>query len=150
MHDKSEKHQLVGYGTYFLTWFALLALTALTVTVAGMRLGGLSVLGAIVIASVKATIVLLIFMHLRYETRVFRIMVVIVVLTLAVFIGLLLAADLRLPDRDQISRGNAALLRGKQVHCKAASSVNLCPIQQLDIIEAQLHRHREGQRCLSR
>jgi cytochrome c oxidase subunit 4 len=87
MQDKSDKHQLVGYGTYFLTWFALLVLTALTVTVAGMQLGSLSVLGAIVIASVKATIVLLIFMHLRYEARVFRIMVVVVVLTLAVFIG---------------------------------------------------------------
>ncbi len=87
MPDKSEKHHLVGYGTYFLTWFALLALTAMTVTVAGMRLGSLSILGAILIASVKSTIVLLIFMHLRYEARVFRIMVVIVVLTLAVFIG---------------------------------------------------------------
>jgi cytochrome c oxidase subunit 4 len=87
MQDGSEKHKLVGYGTYFLTWFALLVLTALTVTVAGMRLGNLSVVGAIFIASIKSTIVLLIFMHLRYEARVFRIMVVVVVLTLAVFIG---------------------------------------------------------------
>ena len=87
MQESSENHKLVGYGTYFLTWFALLVLTALTVTVAGMHLGKLSIVGAIIIASAKATIVLLIFMHLRYEARVFRIMVVVVVLTLAVFIG---------------------------------------------------------------
>jgi cytochrome c oxidase subunit 4 len=88
MQDSSGKHHLVSYGTYLLTWFALLLLTALTVTVAGMHLGGLSILGAILIASAKATIVLLIFMHLRYEARVFRIMVVVVLVTLAVFIGL--------------------------------------------------------------
>jgi len=88
MQDGSEKHQLVGYGTYFLTWFALLLLTALTVTVAGLHLGSFSIAGAILIASAKATIVLLIFMHLRYEAPVFRTMIIVVLLALAVFIGL--------------------------------------------------------------
>ncbi|NIM19096.1 MAG: cytochrome-c oxidase [Candidatus Latescibacteria bacterium] len=87
MEDESPKHGLVGYGTYFLTWFALLVLTALTVTVAGMKLGSLSILTAIVIACVKSSVVLFFFMHLKYEAPVFKIMVLVVILVLAIFIG---------------------------------------------------------------
>ena len=87
MNKESNKHQLVGYGTYVLTWLGLLVLTAATVTVAGMRLGNFSVFTAIVIASIKSTIVLMFFMHLKYESRVFKIMLLVVVVVLAIFIG---------------------------------------------------------------
>jgi cytochrome c oxidase subunit IV len=47
----------------------LLILTILTVAVAQIDLGRLNIVGAIGIASVKASIVALWFMHLRYDKR---------------------------------------------------------------------------------
>lgn len=75
-------------GSYITTWLALLALTGITITVSGMRLGNFSTLTALVIASVKAGLVLWFFMHLKYEKRLFKLMFLIPVATLAVIIGL--------------------------------------------------------------
>jgi cytochrome c oxidase subunit 4 len=86
--DSQSEHEEVGYGIYILTWIALLVLTAITVTVAGMHLGSLSILVALAVAAVKATLVLSFFMHLRYERPLFRIMFLVVIITLAIFIGL--------------------------------------------------------------
>jgi cytochrome c oxidase subunit IV len=83
-----ELHEPAGYGSYFLTWFALLALTALTVTAAGMHFGGMSVVVALAIAVIKASIVLYLFMHLRYEDATFHRLLLIVLAALAIFIGL--------------------------------------------------------------
>lgn len=83
-----ENHSHSGYGMYLGTWLTLLVLTALTVAVAGMRLGNLSVLAAILIASVKATIVTLFFMHLKSESPTLKMMVVVCLVTLAIFIGI--------------------------------------------------------------
>jgi len=87
-HDQTTDHEPVSYGTYILTWFTLIVLTSLTVTAAGMNFGKISVLVALLIATVKASVVLLIFMHLKYETRIFKTMVWLVLITLAIFIGL--------------------------------------------------------------
>lgn len=88
MKDDRAEHAGTGVDGYVLTWVALLILTAVTVTVAGMRLGRLSVLTAVVVAAVKATIVFSFFMHLKYEKPLFRTMVYVVIGVLAVFIGL--------------------------------------------------------------
>jgi cytochrome c oxidase subunit 4 len=87
-HDHAAEHEPTSYGTYVLTWLALLVLTAITVTAAGMHFGNVSVLVALLIATVKSTIVLQIFMHMRYESKLFHTMVWIVIVTLAIFIGL--------------------------------------------------------------
>ena len=87
-HEQETKHEPVGYGVYFLTWFTLLVLTSITVTVAGMNFGGLSVFVALLIAAVKSSVVLYLFMHLKYESRLFHVMVVLVLVTLVIFIGL--------------------------------------------------------------
>ncbi len=77
--EKNEEHQhdknVTNYGIYVLVWFALLILTGLTVTVAGINFGQLTVTTALVIASVKSYLVLTIFMHLRLEQRAFRIFI---------------------------------------------------------------------------
>jgi cytochrome c oxidase subunit 4 len=88
MDKKQSEHGHPAYGLYVLTWLALLVLTALTVTVAGMHLGRVSVLTALVIASIKAGVVLNFFMHLKYESALFKIMVYVALGTLAIFIGL--------------------------------------------------------------
>lgn len=73
--------------TYVYVWTALVFLTFITVRVAGVDLGGISILVALGIASTKAFLVALYFMHLKYESRVFRIMTGVVLVTLAVIIG---------------------------------------------------------------
>lgn len=86
MEDKNHNNHIVGYGTYILVWLTLVGFTALTVTVASFDLGNFSIVIAMAIASVKGLLVLLIFMHLRFDDRVFRIFTFIAFLTLAIFL----------------------------------------------------------------
>ena len=87
-HHEAAHHEPVGYGQYFMTWFALVFLTAITVTAAGLHLGAISVLVALLIATVKASIVLWLFMHMKYEDATFHRLILIMVVALAIFIGL--------------------------------------------------------------
>jgi cytochrome c oxidase subunit 4 len=69
--------------TLLLVWAALLALTAVTVAVAGGRLlAGYSVLAALGIASLKAGLVLAFFMQLKYESRLLQRLALLATLTL--------------------------------------------------------------------
>ena len=78
-----------AYKTYIYTWGGLLALTALTVTMADLNLGRVSILVVIAIAAVKSTLVLLFFMHLLTEKRLLlKLLVPVAICTLAIFIGL--------------------------------------------------------------
>ena len=81
-------HQIIGYGRYVLIWLGLLALTCATVTFAGMNLGRWIIITALTIASIKSMLVLNIFMHLKYEDRVFRIFVGVAIVTFIIFISL--------------------------------------------------------------
>jgi len=55
-HEAAQHHEPAGYGVYFITWFALVFLTAITVTAAGLHLGRTSVAVALTIATIKASI----------------------------------------------------------------------------------------------
>ncbi|HEX6790948.1 MAG TPA: cytochrome C oxidase subunit IV family protein [Candidatus Krumholzibacteria bacterium] len=87
-HHEEAHHEPVGYGQYFMTWFALVFLTAITVTAAGLHLGAISVLVALLIATVKASIVLWLFMHMKYEDATFHRLIAVMMVALAIFIGL--------------------------------------------------------------
>jgi len=77
MH-KDETHQhMHGYGIFILVWLGLLTLTGLTVAVAGINFGALTIATALTIAAIKSYLVLSIFMHLRIEQKVFRIFLVV-------------------------------------------------------------------------
>lgn len=76
-HNSNTDHKPVSYGIYLLVWLGLLALTAVTVTVAGINLGGLTVTTALLVASVKSYLVLKIFMHLGAEQKAFKIFVMV-------------------------------------------------------------------------
>jgi cytochrome c oxidase subunit 4 len=54
---------------YFRVFGALLVLTAITVSVAFLDLGFMNTFVAVTIAVIKATLVLLFFMHVRYSGR---------------------------------------------------------------------------------
>src|SRR3972149_5090857 len=55
---------------YVLVWLALVILTGVTVSVAGMNLGRWSVFVVLIIAAIKSGLVLNYFMHLKYEKRI--------------------------------------------------------------------------------
>jgi cytochrome c oxidase subunit 4 len=81
---------------------ALIALTVITVYAAGVNFGSPSTntVVALLIASVKATLVALFFMHLKYEKPINAIIFIIGILTLALFlIFILLDVDTRIPLR---------------------------------------------------
>jgi len=68
----SEKaHHIVPLNIYIKVISALLVLTALTVAVAQVDFGIFNVLIAMGIATVKAVLVLLFFMHLKYDDKLF-------------------------------------------------------------------------------
>jgi cytochrome c oxidase subunit 4 len=70
-------------------WAALLVLTAITVTTASLNFGRIAIIVVLAIAAGKSTLVLMYFMHLRYENRLLiKILVPIAMVTLAIFIGL--------------------------------------------------------------
>jgi cytochrome c oxidase subunit 4 len=77
------------YQTYILVWLGLVILTGITVSMAGMNLGLLSIVIVLSIAAIKSGLVLSYFMHLKYETGLlFKLMIPIVLAALTVFIGL--------------------------------------------------------------
>ncbi len=82
-----ETPHIVGYGTFIAVWVLLLALTAGTVAVSKIELGVLHVWAALAIASVKSALVIAFFMHMKYETRLFRVCLFATLATLAIFIG---------------------------------------------------------------
>jgi cytochrome c oxidase subunit 4 len=87
--SKSHVEHSHGYGIYILVWMALMTLTAITVAVAGINFGALTITTALVIAAIKSYLVLQIFMHLRIEQKVFRIFVFVAVLFFVITIVLL-------------------------------------------------------------
>ena len=86
-----EQKHVLPYGTYIAIWFGLLMLTGITITAAGLHFGHWSVMAAILIATIKGSLVLFYFMHLKYEDTVFRIMLTVALLTLAVIMALTFA-----------------------------------------------------------
>jgi len=83
-----HKHEPVPYRTFILIWVLLLALTVVTVVVSRIQLGALNIWAALTIASVKSSLVVFIFMHLRQESRLFKLGIVTLLIIVATFIGL--------------------------------------------------------------
>jgi cytochrome c oxidase subunit IV len=75
-----EKQHIVSNKNNALVLVALLVLTFLTVAITSVELGPLNVTAALLIASLKVGIVLTYFMHLKFDHKIFSIMVVMVVL----------------------------------------------------------------------
>jgi len=87
--EQRDELQAPTARTYVYVWVGLLVLTGVTVSVAGMDLGELSVLVALIIAGVKSGLVLLYFMHLKYERGfLFKLIMPGTILLLVLFIGI--------------------------------------------------------------
>ena len=74
--------------TYYLIFFLLMVLTAITVAVAFVNLGSLNFPIAIAVAITKATLVVLFFMHVKYSSRMTKMVVGLAVFFLLVMLGL--------------------------------------------------------------
>ena len=83
----TDKPHILSYGFLALVLAGLLVLTGVTVAVSYVHLGFWNVPVALTIASLKASLVLLFFMHLKYEGPVIRYSFLSAVFFLAIMIG---------------------------------------------------------------
>jgi cytochrome c oxidase subunit 4 len=103
-HTDSHGHDMQGHivpvRTFFKVLVALLILTVITVAAAQVDLGKWNIVGALVIASVKASLVILVFMHGKYENKILWTYILLPFILLAIMIGGVFTDD---PFRDRIS-----------------------------------------------
>ena len=88
MKKETSETGIVSYRAYLLVWASLVTLTGITIYVAGIDMGRFGVTANILIASLKAGLVVQIFMHLRNESRFLKIMLLMALLSLTVIIVL--------------------------------------------------------------
>ena len=85
--DHAEAHEHGGVAIYTRTLIGLLILTALTVGAAYINLGSGNVVIALFIATIKAILVALFFMHLRWEKPMNSLIAMAGFVFLGIFIG---------------------------------------------------------------
>ncbi len=81
--DNSQHTHIVKYKTFALVLLILLILTISSVAITELELGVYSVTAALVFASIKSVIVLMYFMHLKFDKKFYAIMMAGIVLLLA-------------------------------------------------------------------
>jgi cytochrome c oxidase subunit 4 len=79
---------IVPYRTFIIIWAALLILTGITVAVAQFNLGALNIWAALGIATLKAALVVAVFMHMQYERPLFKLALLSALAILVIFIGM--------------------------------------------------------------
>lgn len=94
-HDKPH---VISLTSYLGVAAALLVLTVITVLVAQVHLGDWNIVVALLIASLKASLVAFIFMHLYYDNKLYFLVFVVSVAFLALLIGLSMADTERRGD----------------------------------------------------
>lgn len=87
--ETSEHHP--SYLEHFGTWAGLVMLTIMTVMFSSLWtvLGDLAIVVALIFASSKAMLVALYFMHVKYDPRIYKTMIVVVVALFVFFIVML-------------------------------------------------------------
>lgn len=84
----TEQHShIVPCRTFIAVWIALLILTGVTVWVAQYNLGALNVWVALGVASLKSALVVAWFMHMKEESRLFKLSLLAALAILAIFVG---------------------------------------------------------------
>ncbi|MEX0983273.1 MAG: cytochrome C oxidase subunit IV family protein [Bacteroidales bacterium] len=81
-----EKHHIIPYKTFLIVLGVLIMFTLLSVAITQIELTRWSVIAALLLAGIKSTFVLLIFMHLKYDMRIFRVMIGLILALLIVVI----------------------------------------------------------------
>ncbi|HUF10495.1 MAG TPA: cytochrome C oxidase subunit IV family protein [Rhodothermales bacterium] len=108
-HEKDgHGHHIIPLKVYWAVFGMLIFLTVVTVLSAYVDLGGLNVPLALAIAGVKATLVVLFFMALKYDKKVNVMIFSIGLLFVLVFIGFVLLDTLYRGEFDPILQGTVA------------------------------------------
>lgn len=84
MEHENHKQHITPYTTYLIVWVALLAFTSITVSVAGISLGNFTLFVALLIAAIKSALVINIFMHIKFEEKIFKVFLLLSGMTLLV------------------------------------------------------------------
>ena len=85
---QTNQHHIVSIPTYLVIYVALLALLGATVGVYYLNLGFWSIAIGVLIAVIKAVLILLYFMHVRFSSRLVLIFAAAGFVWLAILIGL--------------------------------------------------------------
>jgi cytochrome c oxidase subunit 4 len=83
---ENENVHIVPYRTILLVLALLIICTLVSVGITQISLGTLTVALALLIAAIKSSFVLLIFMHLKFESRMFGLAVIGVILLISAVI----------------------------------------------------------------
>ena len=89
--EQHAEHHIVGPKVYLLIFAALIVGTALTVGASFIEMGPWNPVVAIAIAVVKATLVVLFFMHIKYSSKLMKLTVGAGVFTFLILVGMSLA-----------------------------------------------------------
>ena len=95
---QAHKEHILSRKTYLLVAAALLTLTAITVKVSFIHLGGFNAIAAIGIATLKALLVSFFFMHLLYDKKLHLFVFSMGLLFVGLFIALTMFDTLRRAD----------------------------------------------------
>ena len=107
-HEHKDVHQGEGLVTYWSIYILLMVLLVITVVVADHDLGGsTNVIVAMIIAVIKALLVILFFMHVRHGTKLIWIVVAAGFFWLAIFM-VMSFADYGGPNNGYRTAGNQA------------------------------------------
>lgn len=88
---EEQKTHIVPYRTFLFVLMGLIALTLTSVAVTQISVGTFTVAIALLIATIKSSFVLRIFMHLKFENKLYTVVVfgVVLLIALVIFITLL-------------------------------------------------------------
>ncbi len=89
-HTEETHNHIVSPKLYVAVFLSLLVGTGLTVLAATWELGWANPVVALTIATIKATIVILFFMHIKYSTRLTQIVILSTLFFLFLLLGLTL------------------------------------------------------------
>jgi len=102
--DNKQHVHVMPLKIYLMVGAALMVLTAVTVGVSFIPLGGWNAVVAVGIASIKAALVALFFMHLLYDKKINLVIFLAALTFLTVFITLTMFETLSRGDVDEITR----------------------------------------------
>jgi cytochrome c oxidase subunit IV len=88
MASEEHRQHLIPIGVYVGIWATLMFLTALTVFVSFIELHDWNIVLALVIATIKGTLVVLFFMHLFYSSKLTKVTVIAAIFFLFLLLAL--------------------------------------------------------------
>ncbi len=90
-HDAHDEPHLTPYSVYVGIWLALIALTGVTVLASVVDMKHQAIFVALFVATAKSTLVVLYFMHIAFENRVFWWFLLSAIATFVIFVLLTFA-----------------------------------------------------------